>query len=156
MSRAAAKGCAKGAGLPTLETLTVAYFDLARQSGHRNVSRWLKSRGYQVYLRYWRDYPVGDEQLGEVVVIASVSLDPACRGRGWFWRYCQLCAALAGDGVVVEAVANERLRQSLAKRPEFEAINPASFLLRNRTPGTWPLSFPPGAAGSQDIDLRGV
>jgi len=125
--------------LPSVETQTVAFVEAARAQEERAaISRWLHWRGFNVYLRYWRNYEVGGEVLGEVIVVASVEIPRRFRRRGWLWRYCQLCYALVEDGLIVESVLNTELRHALSRRAEFVEFLPKTYLLRKRGPGDWP------------------
>jgi len=127
--------------LPSVESQTVAFFDWMRQSPE-HFSGWLRFNGFKVYLRYQRDFRVSEDLvLGEVLVIANVELPARFRNRGWFWRYCQLCAALSPDGVVLEAVVNPCLRERLRQHPAFWEYRTTSFVLRKRQQGNWPLTI---------------
>lgn len=129
--------------LPTLETQTVAFVEAARAlQSPLPSAQDLRVSGFAAYLRYWRNYEVGSEVLGEVLVLANIEIPSRCKRRGWFWRYCQLCCALVEDGVIIESVLNERLLEALLRRPAFEAFGSRNFLLRKRGWGDWPLSIP--------------
>lgn len=129
--------------LPSLEAQTMAFFENARRFG-RNASYWLKWRGFEAYLRYQPRFVLPDgKEAGEVLVIASIAIPEAWRRRGWFWRYCQLCAALARDGVAVESVHNVKLAEALRRRPEFCEFEERQFLMRKAGPEDWPLKLPP-------------
>lgn len=129
--------------LPSLEAQTVAFFENARMYGS-NASYPLKWHGFEAYLRYQPQFELPDrEVVGEVLVIASVAVPQAYRQRGWFWRYCQLCAALARDGVAIESVNNSKLAAALRNRPEFLEFEARQFLLRKSAMDDWPLNLPP-------------
>lgn len=128
--------------LPSLESQTVAFVDAARNSRHTNYALHFGWAGFRAYLRYGRNYRLYGQALGEVLVIASIEIPARYQGRGWFWRYCQLCLALVADAVVVEAVIDDDLREALARRAEFEVVNESTFVLRKARLGDWPLSFP--------------
>ena len=126
--------------LPTVESQTVEYFDQARNSVLMQP-RWLMFEGFKVYLRYRRDFRLSENQtLREVLVIANVEIPERYRRRGWFWRYCQLCAALTEDGVVIEAVRNPGLRERLRQHPAFLEFQKMSFVLQKDQYGDWPLA----------------
>jgi len=125
--------------LPSVETQTVAFVASARAQEERAaISRWLHWRGFYVYLRYWRNYEVGGEVLGEVLVLASVEIPQRFRRRGWLWCYCELCYALVEDGLILERVINKGLERALSQRPEFVEVSPGTYLLKKRGPGDWP------------------
>lgn len=129
--------------LPSLEAQTVAFFENARRFGG-NASYPLKWHGFQAYLRYQPRFALPDgKSAGEVLVIASITVPEAYRRRGWFWRYCQLCAALARDGVAIESVNNSKLAAALRNRPEFLEFEDRQFLLRKSAMDDWPLNLPP-------------
>lgn len=129
--------------LPSLEAQTVAFFENARMYGS-NASYRLAWHGFEAYLRYMPRFELPDGQVvGEVLVIASVAVPAAYRRRGWFWRYCQLCAVLARGGVAVESVNNSRLAAALRRRPEFWEFEDRQFLLRRSAADDWPLNLPP-------------
>jgi hypothetical protein len=131
----------RGLVLPSVETQTLAFVDAARQGGSiRN--RWLEFAGFAVYLRYAQSLALTDGLvLGECITLGTLEVPARYRHRGWFWRYCQLCAALVEDGVVVESVVNRTLLASLRLRPGFVEYAPANFVLRKRTPSHWPLTI---------------
>jgi hypothetical protein len=88
--------------LPSVEAQTIAFFEEARAAAWPPMPRWLAFGGFKVYLRYWRKRTLVDGTvLGELLVIASVTLPDRYQQRGWLWRYCQLCAMLTEDGVVL-------------------------------------------------------
>lgn len=129
--------------LPSLEAQTVAFFENARRQG-RNANYWLRWHGFEAYLRYQPQFELSDGQVvGEVLVIASIAVPKAYRQRGWFWRYCQLCAALARDGVAVESVHNVKLAEALRRRPEFWEFEARQFLMKKTGPEDWPLTLLP-------------
>lgn len=131
------------ARLPSVETQTVAFYETCRKLGLRD-SLWLKWRGFQVYLRYYREFTLlNGEKVGEVLVIANIQIPRGFRRRGWFWRYCQLCSALALDGVFIESVNNRALADALRRRPEFREYGDGHFLLRRHRWDEWPLSLRP-------------
>lgn len=131
----------RGPTLPSVETQTVAFVDAARQGGYIH-NRWLEFAGFAVYLRYAQSLALTDTLvLGECIALAAVEVPVRYRHRGWFWRYCQLCAALVEDGVVVESVVNRAFLASLRQRPQFMEFAPKSFVLRKSTPGHWPLAI---------------
>ena len=125
--------------LPSVETQTVEFVEESRALPGRSQTRRLRWNGFSLYLRYWRDYPLVDLSLREAVVIASVGIPEAYEGRGWFWRYCQLCLALSEDALVVEEVLNPHLYAAIKRRPEFVEVAPATFVIRKGKPGDWPL-----------------
>lgn len=129
--------------LPSLEAQTLAFFENARRFG-RNASYSLRWHGFQAYLRYQPRFELPDgKTAGEVLVIASITVPEAYRRRGWFWRYCQLCAALARDGVAVESVHNVKLAEALRRRPEFLEFEERQFLMKKTGPEDWPLTLLP-------------
>jgi hypothetical protein len=106
------------------------------------MPRWLAFGGFKVYLRYWRKRTLVDGTvLGELLVIASVTIPERCQRRGWFWRYCQLCAMLTEDGVVLECVHNLELLAAVRRHPAFREVGERDFLLQKAHPRDWPLSF---------------
>ena len=114
--------------LPSVEAQTIAYFEEARASERLLMPRWLAFGGFKVYLRYWRNRTLPDGTVpGELLVIASVTIPDRYQQRGWFWRYCQLCAALAADGVLLECVHNLEL---LAAHPGGSLQPPPSSTAR--------------------------
>ncbi len=128
--------------LPSLEAQTMAFFENARRQG-RNASYWLRWRGFEAYLRYQPRFELPDgKDAGEVLVVASIAVPKAYRQRGWFWRYCQLCAALTHNGVAVETVNNTKLAAALRRRPEFWEFEERQFLLRKSAMDDWPLNLP--------------
>lgn len=133
----------RGGRLPSLEAQTVAFFENARRFGG-NASYSLRWHGFQAYLRYQPRFELPDgKTAGEILVIASITVPEAYRRRGWFWRYCQLCAALARDGIAIESVNNSRLAAALRRRPEFWEFEPRQFLMKKAGPEDWPLVLPP-------------
>lgn len=128
--------------LPSVEAQTLAYFEEARASERLPMPRWLAFGGFKVYLRYWRKRTLVDGTvLGELLVIASVTIPERCQRRGWFWRYCQLCAALATDGVVLECVHNLELLEAVRRHPAFREVGERDFLLQKAQPRDWPLAI---------------
>jgi hypothetical protein len=128
--------------LPSVEAQTLAYFEEARASERLPMPRWLAFAGFKVYLRYWRKRALVDGTvLGELLVIASVTIPERCQQRGWFWRYCQLCAALAADGVVLECVHNLELLEAVRRHPAFREVGERDFLLQKAQPRDWPLAI---------------
>lgn len=127
--------------LPSVEAQTIEFFEEGRRADWM-AARYLRFGGFEVYLRYRRNVTLLDGSvLGEVLVIARVTIPRRYRERGWFWRYCQLCAALANDGVIVEAVLNPWLLEALRRHPEFREYATQDFLLQKTQPGAWPLSI---------------
>jgi hypothetical protein len=127
--------------LPSVETQTIEFIEESRAQPRPCQSRRLRWDGFSVYLRFWRGYPVGFLELKEAVVIANVEIPEAYEGRGWFWRYCQLCLALTSDALVLEEVHHDGLYAALKKRPEFVEVVPKTFVIRKRKPGDWPLNI---------------
>lgn len=124
--------------LPSVETQTVEFVESAL--GHSDISRrWLEFNGFYVFLRYCPRFTVADVVLENVLVIANVEIPEKYRNRGWFWRYCQLCAALVEGGVVAESVVNIDLRRSLTKKSGIEELQPGHFFLAKKTSGVLPL-----------------
>lgn len=68
--------------LPSVETQTVAFVEAARTSGRPIVSDWVRWSGFTVYLRYARSHTIGQEKVGEVLVIASVTVPAHLQRRG--------------------------------------------------------------------------
>lgn len=130
--------------LPSIETQTVEFIEESRALPGRSHTRWLRWQGFTLYLRHWRDYRLVDVSLREAVVIASVGIPEAYEGRGWFWRYCQLCLALSEYALVVEEVLNPSLYAAIKRRPEFVEVAPATFVIRKERPGDWPLKLVTG------------
>lgn len=116
--------------LPSVETQTLAFVAEARATDERVVARWLCWGGFRVYLRVWRGYEAAGEVFGEVLMIANVEVPERFRGRGWFWRYSELCAMLGFDALVVESVVNKRLRGSLRARDDYIEFEEHNFLRR--------------------------
>ena len=128
--------------LPSVEAQTIAFFEEARAAAWPPTPRWLAFGGFKVYLRYWRKRTLVDGTvLGELLVIASVTIPDRYQQRGWFWRYCQLCAALAADGVLLECVHNLELLAAVRRHPAFREVGVRDFLLQKAHPRDWPLSF---------------
>lgn len=128
--------------LPSIESQTLAYVEAARRQ-RRYPAQWLDWGGFRVFLRYQRFYRLDTElQPGEVLVIASVEVPERYQRRGWFWRYCQLCASVVKDGLVLESVLNEDLAEALRRRPCFVEYEPGSFMLRKQSPDAWPFALP--------------
>lgn len=127
--------------LPSVETQTIEFVEESRALPGPCQTRRLRWQGFSLYLRYWRDYPLVDISLREAVVIASVGIPEAYEGRGWFWRYCQLCLALTDDALVLEEVLNADLYAAIKRRPEFVEVAPRTFVLRKKQPGDWPLKL---------------
>lgn len=126
--------------LPSVETQTMAFVDAARQ-GSDITNRWLEFAGFAVYLRYAQSLVLTDAlTVGECITLATIKVPTRYRHRGWFWRYCQLCAALVEDSVVLESVVNRALLASLRQRPAFVEFAPKHFVLRKSAPGDWPLA----------------
>ena len=118
--------------LPSLETQTVAFVELARaQCKRRMVSMWLRWNGFEVYLRYSPRYIAGNVSIGEVLVIANIEVPKKYQHRGWFWHYLRLCSALTVGGIVVESVHTQYLYDALSKRQEFIEFEEKSFLLKS-------------------------
>lgn len=134
--------------LPSIEAQTINFVEESRTLPGRSHTRWLRWDGFWVYVRHRKDYPCGDLLLSEAIVIANVEVPPAYEGRGWFWRYCQLCLALTDDALVVEEVQNPYLHAAIKRRPEFVEVAPGTFVLRKKQPGDWPLSLT-GAANKR-------
>lgn len=127
--------------LPSIEAQTIAFIEASRAQAQPAKPKWLRWRGFWVYLRYRRDYRVGDMLLREAIVIANIEVPRRFQGRGWFWRYCQLCLALTNDALVVEEVQNPYLYAAIKQRTEFVEVAPATFVIRKQRPGDWPLSL---------------
>ena len=128
--------------LPSVEAQTIAYFEEARAAARPPMPRWLGFGGFKVYLRYWRNRTLVDGTvLGELLVIASVTIPERYQRRGWFWRYCQLCAALAADDVILECVVNLELLEAVRQRPAFREVGVDNFLLQKAHPRDWPLAI---------------
>jgi hypothetical protein len=129
--------------LPSVEMQTIAFFEMARgKESHQTMASQLEFGEFSVYLRYWHNRPLlNGTVLGEVLVIASVSVPDQLQRRGWFWRYCQLCAALTADGVVLESVIDPELFKALLRNPAFQKVGERDFLLHKTHPRDWPLSI---------------
>ena len=127
--------------LPSIETQTIEFVEESRALPRPAQPRWLRWDGFWVYVRHRKDYPCGDLLLSEAIVIANVQVPPAYEGRGWFWRYCQLCLALTDDALVLEEVLNPYLYAAIKRRPEFVEVAPGTFVLRKKQPGAWPLKL---------------
>jgi hypothetical protein len=127
--------------LPSIEAQTIAFVEESRKRPGNSQTRRLRWQGFRAYLRFWRDYPLGHLTLREAVVIASVGVPPAYEGRGWFWRYCQLCLALTNDALVLEEVLHPGLYAALKRRPQFVEVVPRTFVIRKSKPGDWPLNL---------------
>ncbi len=120
--------------LPSVETQTVEFLEFAR-GRNEVVARWLEFGGFYVYLRYNPDFrKESDVPLGELLIIASVTIPQRYRHRGWFWRYCELCRALVAGGIAVESVANQRLHASLNNSRNFQEVRQGFFLLTSPFP----------------------
>lgn len=132
--------------LPSIEAQTIEFVEESRVRPGRSHTRWLRWQGFHIYLRYWRDYPLVDLSLREAVVIANVEIPSAYEGRGWFWRYCQLCLALTDDALVVEEVQNPHLYAAIKRKPGFVEVSEGTFVIRKKKPGDWPLKL----AGTAD------
>ncbi len=153
MSRALLPNLLEPPRLPSIETQTVAFVEAARARNRRGiVSCRVEWRGFNGYLRYCRNMPMGTMPMGEVLVIATVEIPEELQRRGWFLRYCQLCCALVEHGVVIESVVNPELEEALTRRPAFKRIGSNTFYLEKRGWGDWPLSLLPGEAASQAPD----
>lgn len=130
------------ARLPSIESQTIAFIEESRALLPRPAKpKWLRWDGFWVYLRYRKDYVCGGLLLSEAIVIANVEVPRRYQGRGWFWRYCQLCLALTDDALVVEEVLNPHLYAAIKRRPEFVEVAPALFVIRKERPGDWPLKL---------------
>lgn len=129
--------------LPSVETQTIAFIEESRALPRPAQPRWLRWGGFWVYLRHRRDYRIGGLLLREAIVVANVEVPPAYEGRGWFWRYCQMCLALTEDALVLEEVLNPHLHAAIKRRPEFVEVAPGTFVLRKKQPGDWPLKLSP-------------
>lgn len=116
--------------LPSLETQTLAFVAEARAADERVFARCLAWAGFRAYLRVWRDYDAAGEVLPEVLIIAQIEVPERFRGRGWFWQYCDLCAMLGFDALVIESVVNKRLRASLRARADCVEFAEHNFLRR--------------------------
>lgn len=127
--------------LPNVETQTIAFFEAARRMPRDLHPTLLYCRGYRLYIRYWRNQPVHGQVRGELLVIASVSIPLREQRCGWFWRYCQLCLALARDGIILECVNNKDVYAALKRRQQFVEYEPRTFLLEKSGPGDWPLQI---------------
>lgn len=127
--------------LPSIETQTIAFIEESRALPGQVQTRRLRWRGFSTYLRYWRNYPISNLVLKEALVIASVGIPQKYEGRGWFWRYCQMCLALSDDALVLEEVLHPGLYAALKKRSEFVEVVPKTFVLRKKKPGEWPLKL---------------
>jgi hypothetical protein len=129
--------------LPSVEMQTIAFYESARANErHKTMASQLEFGEFSVYLRYCRNRSLlNRDPLGEVLVIASVSVPDQLQRRGWFWRYCQLCAALTADGVVLESVIDSELFKALLRNPAFQKIGERDFLLHKTHPRDWPLSI---------------
>ena len=124
--------------LPSIEAQTIAFIEAARaQRSRRPISLELRWQGTCVYLRYCANFAVGDELIGEVLVLAMIVVAPRYRGRGWFTRYMQLCYALARDGLVIESVLHARLASALTRHFECTEFQPRNYLLRKRSAADW-------------------
>lgn len=127
--------------LPSIESQTVEFVEESRTMPGRSYTRWLRWNGLWVYVRHRKDYPCGDLLLREAIVIANVQVPPAYEGRGWFWRYCQLCLALTSDALVVEEVQNPHLYAAIKRKPGFVEVSEGTFVIRKKKPGDWPLKL---------------
>lgn len=129
--------------LPTVESQTIAFFEAARRMKRTTVCAELGCRGYSVYLRYWRNQQVHHKVYGELLIIAKVWIPERDQKLGWLWRYSQLCAALARDGIILECVHHPELYAALQRRPEFVEYVKRNFLLEKSHPEDWPLHTGP-------------
>jgi hypothetical protein len=125
--------------LPSVEAQTMAFVAEGR-SHSRGLHRWLRWGGIEVYLRHVVRYvfPTGQLLVGEYLVVANVRVPKALQGRGWLWRYLQLCALLARDGIVLECVVHPGLRAALRRRPAFCEYPGESFVLDKPSGDDWP------------------
>lgn len=127
--------------LPSVESQTLAFVEWARARPTPEAA-WLEWDGTRVYLRHWpHSYLPAPWQDLEVLVIANVQLPEQYQRRGWFWRYCQLCAALSRGAIAIESVRNKDLLAALRRHPEFVEYQPAAFLLSKPQPDDWPLKL---------------
>ncbi len=145
-----AKRCGRPPRSPSVESQTMAFLEIARKSLARSQAKYLTWDSITVYLRYWRtDYLPAPWDQCEVLVIARVEIPKRYQRRNWFWRYCQLCAALVSGGVVIESVLNKDFCKALRRHPEFIEYQDKNFFLHKKHPLDWPLtldwlSFPDG------------
>jgi hypothetical protein len=127
--------------LPSIESQTVAFLEWARRQP-RPVATCLEWDRFSLYLRYNRQgYLPPPWEVSEILVIASVELPKNYQQRGWFWRYCQLCAALTKNGVAIESVQNPHLLAALRRHPMFIEYQAANFYLRKVAFEDWPLTL---------------
>lgn len=127
--------------LPSIESQTVAFLEWARQKPNP-VATTLEWDRITIYLRYLRQgYLPRPWETSEILVIASVELPKSYQQRGWFWRYCQLCAALTKNGVAIESVQNLHLLAALRRHPAFIEYQTANFYLRKDKFEDWPLNI---------------
>jgi len=127
--------------LPSIESQTIAFLEWARKKS-RPIATTLKWDGNHIYLRYWRHgYLPPPWENAEILVIANITVKESYRRRNWFWRYCQLCAALTKHGVVIESVLNERLFKALCRHPEFIQYRSECFYLKKESFEEWPLTL---------------
>ena len=128
--------------LPSIEAQTIAFFEYARTIKKPRQSASMDWRKSMVYVRLYKD--IEEPRIGlikEALVIANVVLPKSLQGRGWFLRYCQLCASLAEDGVIIESVGNDKLAEAIRKRPEFIEYLPRYFILKKSHPRDWPFTY---------------
>lgn len=123
--------------LPSIEAQTVEFIERSRASKRARPAR-VEWAGFSVYLRYQKQTFFNGHTLhAEVLVIANVNIPPRFQRRGWFWRYCQLCAALADDGIIIECVINDDLLAALRSRTNFVEFQDKTFLFKKSSPMDW-------------------
>jgi hypothetical protein len=131
------------AKLPTLEAKTIAYVELAQFSPRSLKPVWLEADGFSCYLRHFKTTPsvYSGNRLGESIVISNIYIEEEHRGKGWFWRYVQLCAFLA-DVLIIENVIEDALHDSLCKYPKFFQLHNKNFIFTKNPVGQpWPIAY---------------
>jgi hypothetical protein len=101
--------------IPSLELQTLAFVEQAR--AHAEVqSVHLEWNGISVCLAFWPSTEIDSSMSARnVIAIVEAVVPPELRRRGWFSRYCQFCAMLADEVLLVHTHGMPQLICSLGR-----------------------------------------
>lgn len=121
--------------LPSLELQTMAFVESAMLRKRTQFAS-LEWNGFRVRLCYSPSVTVASDcTLADVLLILSAEVPLRYRQRGWLTRYCQLCAMLTGDALLVhnvQLVQLPELIRSLERRGFVPGPNDAWFFFKRQ------------------------
>jgi hypothetical protein len=123
--------------LPSIELQTLAFVEAAMLR-QRTVFASLEWNGFRVRLGYSPRIKFANEcVLADVLLILSAEVPVRYQRRGWFTRYCQLCAMLSGGALLVHNAKLPELIHSL-ERHGFEQEKKDIWTFFKRSDSLWP------------------